>query len=50
MADPRRAESELRAVLAVSADAAGEGFEEIPARSVVAITRDVVMDIVSLDA
>lgn len=53
MADPRRAESELRAVLAVSADSGagfGEGFEEIPVRSVVAITRDVVMDIVSLDA
>jgi len=54
LADPRRAESELRAVLAVSGAGArgtlSEGFEEIPQRSVVAIARDVTMDIVDLDA
>jgi glutamine amidotransferase len=52
--DPRRAESELRAVLAVSASdggaGLGPGFEEIPRRSVVAISRDVAMDIVPLDS
>ncbi len=54
VSDPRRAESELRAVLAVStADETGtlaQGFEAIPPRSAVAISRNVVMDIVPLDS
>jgi glutamine amidotransferase len=54
MADPKRAESELRAVVTVSGGeevgALGEGFEEIPMRSVVAIGRDVAMDILDLDS
>ena len=51
-ADPRRPESEFKAVLVVSSpDLAGEnGFEELPARSAVAINRDVTTDIVELDA
>ncbi|HLU68088.1 MAG TPA: hypothetical protein VKZ63_17510 [Kofleriaceae bacterium] len=50
--DPRRPESELKAVLVVSSpELHGEGgFEELPARSAVAINRDVTTDIVELDA
>jgi predicted glutamine amidotransferase len=50
--DPRRPESQFKAVLVVSSpDLRGEnGFEELPARSAVAISRDVTTDIVELDA
>jgi predicted glutamine amidotransferase len=50
--DPKRPESHFKSVLVVSsADLRGEsGFEELPARSVVAISRDVSTDIVELDA
>lgn len=50
--DPKRPESQFKAVLVVSsADLRGEGgFEELPPRSVVAISRDVSTDIVELDA
>ena len=50
--DPKRPESQFKAVLVVSsADLRGEGgFEELPARSAVAISRDVSTDIVELDA
>jgi glutamine amidotransferase len=50
--DPKRPESQFKAVLVVSsADLRGEsGFEELPPRSAVAISRDVSTDIVELDA
>ena len=50
--DPRRPESQFKAVLVVSSqDLRGEsGFEELPPRSAVAISRDVTTDIVELDA
>jgi predicted glutamine amidotransferase len=49
--DPRLPESEFKAVLCVSAEAnPGEGFEEIPERSVVAISRDIHTDIIELDS
>ncbi len=50
--DPRRPESQFKAVLVVSSqDLRGEsGFEELPPRSAVAISRDVNTDIVELDA
>lgn len=50
--DPKRPESQFKAVLVVSsADLRGEGgFEELPPRSAVAISRDVSTDIVDLDA
>lgn len=50
--DPRRPESQFKAVLVVSSqDLRGEsGFEEMPPRSAVAISRDVNTDIVELDA
>jgi len=50
--DPRRPESQFKAVLVVSSpDLRGEsGFEELPQRSAVAISRDVTTDIVELDA
>jgi predicted glutamine amidotransferase len=49
--DPRRPESEFKAVLVVSsADLRGEsGFEELPARAALAINRDVTTDVVALD-
>ncbi|HTE51721.1 MAG TPA: hypothetical protein VK698_12795 [Kofleriaceae bacterium] len=50
--DPKRPESQFKAVLVVSSsDLRGEsGFEELPPRSAVAISRDVSTDIVELDA
>jgi glutamine amidotransferase len=50
--DPRRPESQFKAVLVVSSpDLRGEGgFEELPPRSAVAISRDVTTDVVELDA
>lgn len=49
--DPKLPESQFRAVLCVSeTDDPGEGFEEIPERSAVAISRDLSTDIVALDA
>jgi len=50
--DPKRPESQFKSVLVVSSsDLRGEsGFEELPPRSVVAISRDVSTDIVELDA
>lgn len=50
--DPKRPESQFKAVLVVSSqDLRGEGgFEELPARSAVAISRDVSTDVVELDA
>ena len=50
--DPKRPESQFKAVLVVSsADLRGEsGFEELPSRSAVAISRDVSTDIVELDS
>lgn len=49
--DPKLPESQFRAVLCVSAaENPGEGFEELPARSAVAISRDIKTDIVDLDA
>lgn len=50
--DPKRPESQFKAVLVVSsADLRGEsGFEELPPRSAVAISRDVSTDIVELDS
>jgi hypothetical protein len=50
--DPRRPESQFKAVLVLSGpDVRGEsGFEELPPRSAVAISRDVTTDIVELDA
>jgi predicted glutamine amidotransferase len=50
--DPRRPESQFKAVLVISSqDLRGEsGFEELPPRSAVAISRDVNTDIVELDA
>jgi hypothetical protein len=48
--DPKRAESQLKAVLAVAADEnPGEGFEEVPLRQVVAVHRSVLCEIVPLD-
>lgn len=48
--DPKRVESQLKAVLAISADAEpGEGFEEVPPRQVVAVHRSVLSEIVPLD-
>jgi glutamine amidotransferase len=50
--DPKRPESQFKAVLVVSsADLRGEGgFEELPPRSAVAISRDVSTDVVELDS
>jgi glutamine amidotransferase len=50
--DPRRPESEFKAVLVVSSpDLRGEsGFEELPPSSALAINRDVTTDIVELDS
>lgn len=50
--DPKRPESQFKAVLVVSSpDLRGEGgFEELPPRSAVAVSRDVSTDIVELDA
>jgi predicted glutamine amidotransferase len=50
--DPRRPESQFKAVLVVSSpDLRGEnGFEELPPGSAVAISRDITTDIVELDA
>lgn len=48
--DPKRAESQLKAVLAISTDDnPGEGFEEVPPRQVVAVHRSVLSEIVPLD-
>ncbi len=49
--DPKRPESQFKAVLVVSSsDLRNEnGFEELPARSAVAISRDVSTDVVELD-
>ena len=47
--DPKRPESEFRSVLVVSAEAAlGEGFEELPPKSILCISRDLSTDIVPL--
>ena len=49
--DPRRPESEYKAVLLVSGhDGSGEGFEELPPNQAVAINRDVSTDIAAIDA
>jgi len=50
--DPKRPESQFKAVLVVSsAEQRSEGgFEELPSRSAVAMSRDVSTDIVELDA
>jgi glutamine amidotransferase len=50
-ADPRRSDNKhFRAVLALSADAEpGEGFEAIPPRSVLTISRDLQTDVIELD-
>lgn len=48
--DPKRAESQLKAVMVVSTDEnPGEGFEEVPPRQVVAVHRSVLSEIVPLD-
>lgn len=49
--DPKRPDTEFKAVLVVDGDELpGEGFEELPPRSVLAISRDVTTDISELDA
>jgi predicted glutamine amidotransferase len=50
--DPRRPESQFKAVLVISSsDLRGEsGFEELPPRSAVTVSRDVTTDVVELDA
>ncbi len=49
--DPRRPESQFRSVLVVSAaDHPGDGFEELPPRSVLTVARDVSTDVVDLDS
>ena len=50
--DPRRPESQFKAVLVASgADLRGEGgFEELPPRAAVTVSRDVTTDVVELDA
>lgn len=48
--DPKRAESQLKAVLALCADEnPGEGFEEVPTRQVLAVHRSVLSEIIPLD-
>ncbi len=47
--DPKRPETEFRSVLVVGADSAlGEGFEELPSKSILCIGRDLSTDIVPL--
>lgn len=47
--DPKRPETEFRSVLVVGADSAlGEGFEELPEKSILCIGRDLSTDIVPL--
>ncbi|RMH42438.1 MAG: hypothetical protein D6689_08285 [Deltaproteobacteria bacterium] len=47
----RKEAHDLKAVLITSGDTApGEGFEEVPPRSVIAVSRDLQIDIVALDA
>lgn len=49
--DPKRPDTEFRSVLLTSAtDNPGEGFEELPPRSILNIRRDVSTDIVPLDS
>ncbi|HUS67484.1 MAG TPA: hypothetical protein VMZ28_23265 [Kofleriaceae bacterium] len=50
--DPRRPESQFKAVLVASSpDLKGEnGFEELPSRAAVTVSRDITTDIVELDA
>jgi hypothetical protein len=49
--DPRRPESQFRSVLVVSTEESpGDGFEDLPPRSALAINRDVTTDVVDLDA
>ena len=48
--DPKRAESQLKAVLAISTDDnPGQGFEEVPPRQVLAVHRSVLSEIVPLE-
>lgn len=48
--DPKRAESQLKAVLMVTGDDnPGEGFEEVPLRQVIAVHRSVLAEIIPLD-
>ncbi|MCP4447643.1 MAG: hypothetical protein GY811_20240 [Myxococcales bacterium] len=47
--DPKRPETEFRSVLVVGAESAlGEGFEELPAQSILCINRDLSTDIIPL--
>lgn len=48
--DPKRAESQLKAVLTLDCDEnPGEGFEEVPQRQVIAVHRNVLSEIIPLD-
>jgi len=48
--DAKQKPDTFKGVLVLSATDPGEGFEEVPARSVVAVSRDVRVDIVPLDS
>ena len=48
--DPKQKPETFKGVLVLSATDPGEGFESIPSRSVVAVSRDIRVDVISLDA